>query len=386
MSDFFSSLSARWAELTGLTSLTAILIAITAFIAASIGNFFLHDFYRRLWDAFTAKRRRAALTKVASELAKQQNGKDFAFGRISTSVYVLDFCPLGYEPGFLVSEQESRIEEIPEEFRYAYERSLARFTEKLERREIYEGKAKIAPKAISVDRADGTEANRLRITYCLSKGYIHQRAATEVFQSLPEAKRRQLLREPPMTMHPFFSNNLGICVGIITGNGELLFVERGATAVNSGRIVCGAVEGMTVDDLTQGRIDPIRAAQRALLEEFGLNLDPNETSAIRVIACIFNNDFHEWNLVAYVDLRRFGDKYLSATFFDYITTGKPKDKWEGWALTAIPLKPKNIAGFVLAYEKRMTNYAIVTTIYTLLAAHGSREEVARAFDPRTDLD
>ncbi|KAA1156220.1 hypothetical protein [Pseudoalteromonas fuliginea] len=138
-------------------------------------------------------------------------------------------------------------------------------------------------------------------------------------------------------------------------------------------------------DIVNGKLNPIVAASRALSEEFGINLDNEELSSIKIVSCIFNCDYHEWNLVGYVDLRRFGKKYISSVIFDYNSTAKAHDSWEVNELMFLDFEPKVIAGYLLSHENEVVNYSKVTAIFTLLSAYENRTEVAKAFDADIDL-
>ncbi|MDO8310508.1 MAG: hypothetical protein Q7T25_01065, partial [Sideroxyarcus sp.] len=193
--------------------------------------------------------------------------------------------------------------------------------------------------------------------------------------------------EPLTTMEPFFSNSFGIIVAVITGDSQLVFVERGgATAVNGQKIVCGAVEGMTVQDLHQGSIDPYQAAARALHEELGLKLEPAEYGAITITACIFNDAHHEWNLVGYIDLRPFGDRHTSRTLVEHKSVAKAHDAWEVRDLVFVDFEPKKVSDYLLAFEDRIVNYAKVAAVLALLCAFGRPADVSAAFAGDFDTD
>jgi 8-oxo-dGTP pyrophosphatase MutT (NUDIX family) len=330
-----------------------------------------------------AKREAAARTQLRADvqrlLASHQSGR-FTFGRISTDVHVVDFLLTGYPKGSIISRKVDYVAEVPEKYAEGYADSLAMYKAKLANSEIFEGTPKIAPKRILLDRSQGEEAKILKFEYAQSPGYVHQRAASEVYRRLEPSARAELTLEPLTTMEPFFSNSLGIILAVITGDSQLVFVERGgSTAVNRERIVCGVVEGLTIQDLHQGSIDPYQAANRALNEELGINLEPAEFGAIKITACIFNDEFHEWNLLGYVDLRPLGAKYTSQTLVEYKSTAMAHDSWEVRDLVFLEFEPEKVSGYLLAFDDRVVNYAKVAAVLALMCAFGRPSDVAAAF-------
>ena len=366
---------------------------ITAFLIGSVPYLFKYTIGVYISEAVKERRRskidarsKNKLLNDANKLSKNQEGKLFSFGRASASVYVLDYNVQGYSKDFLITNINDYEIKTPSIFSNSYKKKIKHWTEKKDNGEIYEGSPKIALNKITVDRAPVSEAKRLRIKISESPGYIHQRAATSIFLDLDDDRKKQYISEPSHTMEPFFSNSFGILIGIITGDSKLVFVERGSgTSVNSNRIICGAVEGMIMDDITAQKLDPVKAASRAMSEEFGINLEPQEVSAIKIVACVFNCDYHEWNLIGYIDLRDFGKKYISANIHDYNTTAKGHDSWEVNELIFIDFDPIALAGYLMSYENQVVNYSLVTAIYTLLSAYGNRAEVAKSFAADLDL-
>ena len=332
------------------------------------------------------KKKLQSLVAQSEKLRDNQEGKLFSFGKAKASIYVLDYSSQGYSKDFLISKLLDFVPDCPDQYRAEYEKQFNYWNEKKNSGEIFEGTPKIALPKISVGRSPLSERKQIQVSICQSPGYVHQRAATSVFRNLDSRDIDRIIKEPSHTMEPFFSNSFGILIGIITGDNKLIFVERGrGTSVNENRIVCGAVEGMTVDDISNSKLDTTKAASRALSEEFGINLEPNELSSINIVSCVFNCDFHEWNLIGYVDLRDYGEKYISAHIHDYNTTAKGHDSWEVNEMIFIDFTPQNVAGYLLSHDDNIVNYSMVTAIYTLLSAYGDRAEVARAFSSSIDL-
>ena len=344
-----------------------------------------------------AKERRNSKRELkAKELAKAdarrlisgQGNRAFRLGRVSASVHLVDFSLRGYTRQAINTKRVPNPGIVPPEYAGAYAVQMEVFQRKLEQREIFEGTPKLAPIRVVVDRSAGDESKVLYIEYCESLGYVHQRAAATVFQDLPDVERSAICHDPVSTMDPFFSNSLGISLAVITGDDHLVFVRRGgSTAVNENKIVCGVVEGLTIQDVHQQDIDPFRAAQRALKEELSIDLSPSETSAISITGFMFNDDFHEWNFVGYVDLRPFDGKYSVQSLIERKSIALAHDAWEIGDLEFIDFTPEKVAGYMLAYDDRMTNYAKVTAVLALVCTSVRPAEVAAVFAPfRAEAD
>ncbi|WP_462163250.1 hypothetical protein [Pseudoalteromonas xiamenensis] len=382
LSEFSSSIAATFKTYPILS----LLLSILYFIFSYTFGVHIKEWVKERRKKSIEKKEKLKLLANANKLRKNQSGKAFSFGKVSTSVYVLDYNQQGYSKNFLISELVDDNEKIPDEYQEQFNDKLKFWQLKKDNGEIFEGAKKVSVKKVQINESPIGEEKRFRIGLDNSKGYVHQRAATSVFLDLDCNLRNNIISEPHSTMEPFFSNSFGILIGIITGDDQLVFIKRGSsTAVNENKIICGAVEGMIDKDIINGKLNPIVAASRALSEEFGINLDNEELSSIKIVSCIFNCDYHEWNLVGYVDLRKFGNKYLSSVLYDYNSTAKARDSWEVNELMFLDFKPRIIAGYLLSHESEVVNYSKVTAIFTLLSAYENRAEIAKAFDADINL-
>ncbi len=309
----------------------------------------------------------------------------FQLGRLGATMHLVDFVQSSYPRGAIQSRRVSTSADIPPAYISAYARHLAIFSEKLNRREIFEGTPKVAPARIVLDRNKGDESKALYIEYCISRGYVHQRAATATFQGLPPADRESICRDPVATMVPFFSNSLGVSLGVISSDGKLVFVRRGgATAVNSGKIVCGVVEGMTVDDLSEQAIDPHLAARRALREELSIELTDADAKTISISGLAFNDDFHEWNFIGLADFRALAPRFSSREIEASKHLALAHDAWEVNALEFEDFSIESVAAYALANANRLTNYAKVTAVLALLCSGFKSADVTAAFDSQRE--
>jgi hypothetical protein len=321
----------------------------------------------------------AVADKIYAEISTgRQNA--FQLGRLGATMHLVDFTHTSYPQGAIQSRRVPTLDDAPPAYTLAYTRHLEAFKEKLNRREIFEGTPKIAPVRIVLDRKSGDESKAIYIEYSVSKGYVHQRAATATFQELSQADRALICQDPVATMVPFFSNSLGVSIGVISSDGKLTFVQRGgATAVNSKKIVCGVVEGMTVDDLSDQAIDPHLAARRALREELSIELAQADGEAISISGLAFNDDFHEWNFIGLADLRSLAPRFSSAEINASKHLALAHDAWEVNGLEFVDLSIESVAAYVLANANRLTNYAKVTAVLALLCAGFKSQDVTAAF-------
>ena len=364
----------------GLSALATATVWLSGFVWRYTGDVELSERAKERRKAKREAKARATAKADAQRLLSGMTSDAFRLGRVAASVHLVDFSPQGYTSQAISTKHVIESEDIPEEYSEPYTHQLDVFTQKLARREIFEGTPKLAPIRLVLDRAKGDESKMLYIEYSESRGYVHQRAATAVFQGLPKTSRQAICRDPISTMKPFFSNSLGVSLAVITSDDHLLFVRRGdSTAVNQGRIVCSVVEGLTIQDVHQQAIDPFRAAQRALKEELSIDLLHSETGAISITGLMFNDDFHEWNFVGHVDLRAFRGKYTVEQIIERKSLALAHDAWEIGALEFIDFRPETVAGYMLAYDDRLTNYAKVTAVLALVCTTSQPAAVAAAF-------
>jgi len=384
--EFFIELRDMIANHPLWSSLTALAIGALPYLFKYTIGVYISEKVKEYRKNQIDKKKLKSLVAQSEKLRDNQEGKLFSFGKAKASIYVLDYSVQGYSNDFLITKLLDSAPDCPSQYRAEYEKQFNYWNQKKNSGEIFEGAPKIALPRISVGRSPHNERKQIQVSICESPGYVHQRAATSVFQNLDTRDIDRIIKEPSHTMEPFFSNSFGILIGIITGDNKLIFVERGrGTSVNENRIVCGAVEGMTVGDISYGKLDAKKAASRALSEEFGINLEPNELSSIYIVSCVFNCDFHEWNLIGYVDLRDCGQKYISAHIHDYNTTAKGHDSWEVNEMIFIDFTPQKVAGYLLSHDDKIVNYSMVTAIYALLSAYDDKAEVTRAFSSSIDL-
>lgn len=364
-----------------------------------VGGWLLGSVWKYTGDLALSERakekRKAKLDALAKARSKADAGRlmrgadsgGFRFGRVAASVRLVDFAPRGYGKHSISSRRVPLPSAAPAAHAAAYAAQLAVYRKKLSERTIFEGTPKIALQRVVLDRSTQDESKLLYLEFGVCESYVHQRAATGVFQGLDAPARGEILRDPVVTMEPFFSNSLGISLAVITSDDHLVFVKRsGATAANQGRIVCGVVEGLTVQDMHQEDVDPYRAAQRALKEELSIDLAANEMGAVAVTGFLFNEEFHEWNFVGHVDLRQFPDKYTVRRIIENKSLSLAHDAWEIGELEFIDFVPDKIAGYMLALDDRLTNYAKVTAILALVATTKDLARVEKAFAPGDDGD
>ncbi|KAA1166834.1 hypothetical protein [Pseudoalteromonas fuliginea] len=235
LSEFTSSLAAIFKTYPILS----LLLSILYFIFSYTFGVHIKEWVKERRKKSIEQKEKIKLLANAKKLRKNQSGKKFSFGKVSTSVHVLDYNQQGYSKGFLISELVNINEIIPAEYQEQFNRKFKIWESKKNNGEIFEGAKKVSVKKIQIDRSPIGEEKRFRVELDNSKGYVHQRAATSVFLDLDDNMRSNIISEPHSTMEPFFSNSFGILIGIITGDDQLVFVKRGSsTAVNENKIIC----------------------------------------------------------------------------------------------------------------------------------------------------
>ncbi len=363
------------------------LLVVFGAVGGAVIRALFNEYVKGIYGSFKDRRALERRRREAAALLGHIGRKGLSFAGWTADVDILTFEPEGFRGNWLKSSWEALpADDLPPRYAAAYREARAFWQAKLEKGEIYEGATGIALKGISIDRLPGSEAKALIAGFRASASYVHQRAATQVFQELPTHERAELLKDPPSSTLPCFSNNCGVVAAVVTGDGKLVFSRRSkTTAVNKGRMICGVVEGMTVDDLESGKPSPHRAILRGLREELGISLEPREQGAIRVTGCFLNPDWHEWNFLGFVDLRPFGDSYRSDVLSEYFSTHKAHDKWEGRAPIFVDFDARMVARYLIRHDAELVNYAKLSAWAALMSGLADRRSLYKEFADEVSL-
>lgn len=357
-------------------------------LLASIVGFFgklAFDLYGDPLKRKVEKRRERVKRKLADEkssaIAKRLSGKHFSFGGVRTSIYVLDLNLEGYPANTILTRKIDFNEAVPAKYMDSYRQHRFQWDAKLEAKEIYEGPPTVVPRRVMTDRAGRNETKLLRFDYSLSESYVHGRAVADLYRALPAEIRAEILRDPAQTMDPHLSQGFGVYLAVITSDSHLAFAQRSLKVnVNPGRMVCGIAELANDADTKDDHFDIYATARRALSEELGVSLQHDELYAIKMIACIFDTEYHAWAMVGVADLSVFPEKYTCEVLVEYTSTAKARDKWEFTELQFVKFEPYAVAAHVFTNADLLIDAAKVTAVYALLAdSRNNRASVAEAF-------
>jgi hypothetical protein len=336
-------------------------------------------FVRNYLDTTLKRRRLSRLNKIDKQFREKLIRESFSFCGITADVFVLDSWISGYAPNFFVSRVVATNNEIPKAFVEEYATWYKHWIRKREAGEIFEGPKGYGVKSVRISRRGSAEEHFLYADLALSQGYVHQRAATSVFQNLSPETRTLLTTQPQDHMEPFFSNSFGVLLAVISSDNQLVFARRSrAVGPNQSKMICGVVEGINVSDFKHGSVSLFAAASRALDEELGVKLEPGAETAIKFNSIVFNQEYHEWNATGVVDLRALGPDYTSGKIIEYRTTAAAKDKFENRELLFETFEPEAVAGFLLSHEEELVNYARVVTILAMLTCFPHRKIIEDA--------
>jgi len=135
---------------------------------------------------------------------------------------------------------------------------------------------------------------------------------------------------------PGLSHSLGMNATVVTADGRVLLTQRSGVT-NSGRSAThiSVNEGVTVHDLTSGRVDPVKALKRGIWEELGIPESDIPDECVTLHSLILDAERYQWGILAHVDLRHTpASPWTASRVFQARTTGQAVDKWESGRLRA----------------------------------------------------
>lgn len=305
----------------------------------------------------------------------------FSIGSVQASVYVADFQPSGYDPHAVSGKLETPTHDRLAPLRPAFSSRLTKWQQRSDQGEIFNGTV-LALDHFSIIRSVSHEHPGLHLRL-FETNYVTQRAVADHFRELPIENKTRLIEETLTNIGDagLYSSTFGVAVAVITADDNLVWLKRSrAGAVNPGTYTCTTAEGMNRDDIRSGLPDPFLCAARGLNEELGLRLSSPELAQVRLTALTLNLDWWEWNLIGHIDLGAVTNHDLdSHAIRQYFATARPKDKWETAAPEFVHFNPEAVATFIK--EHPVTNYAVVSAVFALLASERfRRSEVMAAFD------
>ncbi len=331
------------------------------------------------WGEGRFARRRVRIR--SAQLADGFDGRGFSFCGIKISIYVAVFDPRGIARNDIVTLLTDEVPEIEgcNGYEQLQDQERAYWQGRLDDNKIFNGKT-LALREHSPIRHGRDERCGLRLEFTRGD-YLTQRIRTGVYQKLSPQDRKSVLARPA-EIAPFFSNTFGVSLAVITLDGEAVFVRRGSrTAVNTGKIVCGVVEGMGENDMRSGRPDPYMTAFRGLEEELGIRVDPEQSQAVELFSLILNTDYYEWGMLGIADFRQCRNQAVTSGYLRELwASAKGRDKYESDSIEFVPFNPEAIGRYLLKNLSDVVNYAFVATVYALLREY-PRQRVAAALEP-----
>lgn len=162
---------------------------------------------------------------------------------------------------------------------------------------------------------------------------------------------------------PEFATHFGVGIMVVTLDGQIVFSERGPTAVDSYVFFPSVAEGSSrpVDAGPSGGPDPYRTAVRGIAEELGIEVS---TDQIRFLSFGANAVICEYALCGVVHIDQTADDLLRIR-----NLGVPKDRWESQKLHFVPFQPEAVAEF-MARNKPWSPFAIVCAVHALYDHYG----------------
>jgi len=170
---------------------------------------------------------------------------------------------------------------------------------------------------------------------------------------------------------PEFATHFGVGIMVVTLDEQIIFSERGPTAVDPYVFFPSVAEGSSrpIDAGPSGGPDPYRTAVRGIAEELGIEVEPDR---IRFLSFGANAVLCEYALcgVVYVDC-------TAEELLRIRSLGVPKDRWESQKLHFVPFRPEAVAEF-MARNKPWSPFAVVCTVHALYDRYGGLR-LERAF-------
>lgn len=178
------------------------------------------------------------------------------------------------------------------------------------------------------------------------------------------------LRTAPV---PEFATYWGVGLSVVTSDGMLLISQRGNTAVEpnaySPAVAEIALRASDGDD--RGAPDQFQTAQRGLLEELGIDLEPDEVTWLSFGA---NSYTCGYALLGRVDTRHTLHEVQSRH-----SVGAAKDSWETKHIHAVEFHPVEVARFCSDPTRRFAPITLASIVHTLMHEFGvTRTEAALA--------
>jgi 8-oxo-dGTP pyrophosphatase MutT (NUDIX family) len=172
-----------------------------------------------------------------------------------------------------------------------------------------------------------------------------------------EALKTGILDEADVSAIPLeFGACLCACVVVLTADNQIMTLRRAANLSNPGTVALGLGEVLDPVDFDHGRLALHAAGARALREELGVTLTPEQTAEfIKPMYLTRGRECGSWVFVVVADLRQAGADFSAERILTKAQTAQ--DAWESDAKTPIPFDRGSLDAFLQANAGRLGMWA-----------------------------
>lgn len=160
--------------------------------------------------------------------------------------------------------------------------------------------------------------------------YASARAAGDFWREKAPEEGWGLDGETLRRVDPFFSNSFGLNCTVETADGKLLITRRSSGARDwTGLWHTSFNEGLSLEDLDPvAGLDPVKAFQRGLKEEIGIDPQhvPEFERRLTIHTLMLEVSLYQWGLLAHLDLN--GTEFTSESILALRDQGAAADSWE----------------------------------------------------------
>jgi len=195
-------------------------------------------------------------------------------------------------------------------------------------------------------------------------GYLHLAVQSSTYVPMTatrltyvEALRTGVLDEADVSAIPLeFGACLCACVVVLTADNQVMTLRRAANLSNPGSVSLGLGEVLDPNDFEHGPMAMHAAGARALREELGVVLSPEQTARfIKPMYLTRGRECGSWVFVIVADLRHAGAGFSAEQILAKAQSAQ--DAWESDAKTPIPFNRSSLDAFLEANAGRLGMWA-----------------------------
>ena len=262
------------------------------------------------------------------------------------TLHTLSPVLLGYESIPAVSQRPPQGSGIPPQLTEIYDRHVAALTAKVAAGHIFDG-------PVAVLRGWHTSEKQLHLEIQPST-YVPMTATRLTYV---EALSSGILSEADIPSIPeLFGACLCACVAVITHDNQVLTMRRAVTMSNPGTVALGLGEVLECSDFEAGSQSLQAAGARAVREELGVRLTPEQASQfVRPLVLARGDACGTWVFIIAVDLREAGESFRASRIL--ANAQSATDAWESDLRQAIPFTRPSLESFLQDNEGRLGHWA-----------------------------